>query len=466
MDVTEKKLREEIGELLDSMEVMNNLAEEEKRDFDDDEQAEYDELKANFDKLEKKLNRYLDLQKKKGDYTSEVIKNTIEPIVKVEDKRLESKEALMDNTAKIYRALYNPSIAASNKEKMLTEAVDALAKGGHYGEKMRNAVDAFTTLVDSDGGIFLPTSISDQIMNIAREYGVFAGQATRFPLSVGSGTVKIPNYTGTLSFHAVNEGNEVTASKFSFKGLELKDRKWMCLVPWTNELDAAAGAKLVPLVNAQLGEAWAGIIDDAFINGDGTSTYHNLKGFINRSDDAAAVEVRKTTAASGHDRLSEIDEDDLVNALLDLAPSVRMGAIYVMHPDWDIRLAKIKDDNGLPLYLSSGGLIAKNNGQWTINGKPVYFTEKMTNTDTASTKEDYALCFNPKYLAYGDAGAFMAEQLSEASIKDSSGTRIYLAAQDLKALKVKGFFDYEFSELTVSSGGSNLGAFTVLETNS
>ena len=450
------------------MEAIVALAENESRDLSEDEEKEYGDLEKQAKAKKKELDRLASLKKireelNKGAKPAEQVLNpekTEEPEITAGGNKAESNEARDEFTANIYRAVLAPKLDAVSRQKMLEDSVVKLAEGGHYkGFKFKNAVDAFSTLTDDKGGIFLPTTISNEIMSIALEYGVFPAQSMRMPLQVGS-SVKIPNYTGSFTFYAVNEGSEVASSTTSFKGIQLKDNKWMCIVPWTNELDAAAASKLVPIINLKLGEGWAGTIDQAVINGDGTSTYWNKVGFISRAASATYPEVITATAATGHNTYAEIDDVDLTNGSLSVAPGIRQRGVYVFHPDWDVRLAQIKDLNGVPIYRS-GGLIAKNGNQWFINGRPVYFTEKMPNTDGAS--KNYGLFYVPSYLAFGEAGAFMAEQLTEASILASDGaTRIYLGSQDMRALRVKGFFDFEFSPLVSDS----LGAFAVLETAS
>lgn len=468
MNKEEKKLREEIGSLQDSMKGIINKAKDEDRALTEDERADFD---SHYDDIQDKKSQIEDLQRAEkskqleDELTAKPVNETTDTDVKVNGHKAESEQAMYHHTAKMLRALTLPKnkMEPDKRANTIKEAQKELYKGGHYGG-FKASVEAFSTLTDTDGGIFLPTSVSDQIMEIEREYGAFPANAMSVPLSVGGGRQILPNMLGEITFHAVNQGSEANASRFTFNGIALEDRKWMAFVPWTNDMGAAAGERLVQLIMRKLGEASAGIKDDTVINANGTSTYHGITGLVNRSDDAGEAYVRKSTAATGNASFASVDEDDFLNATLDVAPSIRSRGIFVLHTDWKVRLAKIKDNEGRPLYLSGGAISRSAENQWTIYGHRVVFTEKAPNTDGASA--DYGIFCNPSYLAFGDVGMFSAEELTEATIKDENGSDIRLASQDMRALRVKEFFDVEFSQLTISSGGNDLGAFTVLETAS
>lgn len=459
--VKEKEKREERGSLYEELQGIVDQAEE---DGWTEELLEQHEQKCNeIEKLQREINaikRHNDLGA--GDDVVDV-NDMLTPgdtDVEVNGHRAEGEDGVYHHTEKIFRALISKDSELPNKNEVIKEAQKTMFTAGHYPEFKAN-VEAFSTLTDKDGAIFLPTTISDRIMEIEREYGVFPENSLRIPLTVGGGRQIVPNLLGEITFHATNQGNEAKASRFTFKGLTLEELKWMGFVPWTNEVSAAAGERLVELIMRKIGEGSARTKDDAAINADGTSTYHNLKGLITRSDDSDFAEVRKSTAATGNADFDSIDDDDFVDATLDVAPSIRDRGIFVLHTDWKVRLRKIKDDNGRPLYLT-GGAISLENGNWSISGHPVRFTEKAPNTDGAS--EDYGIFYVPEYFAFGDVGMFSTEELTEATIKDENDNDIRLASQDMRALRMKEFFDFELSELTISSGGNDLGAFTVLET--
>lgn len=475
MDKEEKKLREEIGSLVEQQEGIVATAKSEKRDLSDEEATEFDSLQEQVEAKKKALNRHIALRENKNDIEANTISlhdgDDEKPAkdVSVNGHKASSERAMNHYVTKIFRAMCATGVERGNSMEMVKEAQKQLFLGGHYdnlfnGLDAKASVDGFNTLLDKDGGIFLPTTISEMIMEIEREYGAFPSNSLRVPLSVGGGRQVIPNVLGKIKFYATGQGQSSKASRFTFKGLTLEEMKWMGWIPWTNEMDSAAADRLVPIILRKIAEGSAETKDNAVINADGKSEFHNLVGLIDRSSSADYSEVRLSTAATGHDAFDKIDEGDFSKARLDLAPSLRSRGIFVLHTDWQVHLTQITDGEDRPLYLS-GGPISFSNGQWSIYGHRVVFTEAMVNEDGAS--KPFGIFYNPDYLAFGDVGAFSTEQFDQATITaDDDGNDIKLADQDMKALRIKLFFDYELSELTVESGGAKLGAFTVLQTAS
>ena len=467
MDKEEKKLREEIGSLVQEQEGIVNAAKNDNRALNDDESQRFDDVQEQIEAKKADLDRHLKLKANRNDVDTTIglgdDENKSDTDVKIKGHRAESKEAMFHHTANMFRALCATGQDARNAFEVIKSSQKELFKGGHFkGLDVKASVDGFNTLTDGDGGIFLPTTISEMVMDIERQYGVFPANSLRVPMTVGGGKQVIPNVLGKIKFYATGEGQSSKASRFTFKGLALEDMKWMAWVPWTNKMGQAAGERLVNLILQKIGEGSAETKDDAAINANGSSDYHNLKGLVQRSGEASSPEVRLSTAATGNNAFEKIDESDFSKARLDVAPSVRSGGIYVLHTDWEVYLTEIKDNEGRPLYRS-GGVISFTNGQWSIYGRPVFFTEAMPNEDGAS--KVYGIFYNPDYFAFGDVGAFASEQFDQATITaDDDGDDIKLADQDMKALRLKMYFDYEMSQLTVNSGGTKLGAFTVLRT--
>lgn len=466
MSKEEKELREEIDSLHQEMKGITKEAKEEERSLTKEEREKHEEL---YNQIQEKKDQIQALQRER-ELESE-LNEEAEPVgseegeeekVTVNGHRAESEDAMYHHTAKMFGAMVSPDKEPQERAEEIKDAQVKMYKGGHYGG-FKASVEAFSTLTDKDGGIFLPTTISDEIMEITREYGAFPANSMQIPMEVGGGRQIVPNLTGEITFHAVNQGNEAKASRFTFEGIALEELKWMGYVPWTYEVGEAQGERLVNLIMRKIAEGAARVKDDAAINGDAKSGYNGLYGILQRSSDSDHPEVRRSTAATGNSSFSDIDEQDFNNARLDVAPSIRSRGIYVMHNDWDVRLSGITDDNGRPLYLT-GGAIQRIDGQWFIWGHPVVFTEKAPNTDGANNA--YAIFYVPEFFAFGDVEAFTTQSLTEATIKDENDNDIRLASQDMQALRMKTFFDYELSQLVVSSGGNDLGAFTVLETAS
>jgi len=450
MTQKERQLREQMGAALDEMKALTASAEADARNLTDEELTKhldaYDKAQALSKQIEAIVNeRSIEASAKSG------IPAMAAPTQKQTDAN--SDHELRMYTAKILTVAASKSMDYGTKMKHISEAQEKLASAGHY----RMAADGFNTLVDTDGGIFLPTTISDEVFNLARQYGVFTRYANRFP--TGGGRLKIPNIMGDLTFSAVNETSDILVDEFQFKGLELDDLKWGLFLPWSNEIEGLRGAQLVSIFVNKLAEAYAKLVDNVAINADGTSLFHNIKGLTVRAGNAQSPWVRKTTATAGNNAFAKITAVDWNNARKDVAPSLISTGFYVAHPHRQIELlnelTRGTDANPVKWVTFVGE-------QMYIHGRPIYFTEAFPNTD--GSDKPYAAYVDGRYVAVADSGGFVTELFSEATIKTKSGGTINLASQDMKALRVKAFMDMEFGNSTVTDGGVQRGAFTVLYT--
>jgi HK97 family phage major capsid protein len=447
----EKELREEMGAAFDAMKAISTKAETEKRELTAEELADH---KAQYDKaveLKSKLQALLNEQEIDGVVNAKPVMPVVATTKAMTDK--ESEQLLKMETARILTAAASKSLSYDKKMEVIEDAQAKLKDAGHY----RGASDGFSTLIDTDGGIFLPTSVSDMVYDIAKQYGVFAQFALRFP--TGGGRLKIPNVMGDLEFQAVNEKSEILVDTFSFKGLELDDLKWALFVPWSNEVEGVRGAQLVSIIIRKLGEGLARKIDEVVIISDGTSTYHNIKGLIVRAADAASPFVRKSAAAGGRTSFGALEQDDWNGGKSEVAPSLRGRGIYIAHPD---RMIELENKLFAATAANPVKWLTMVGEQMFINNRPIYFTEAFPNDDGAD--KPYAAFVDASYVAIADSGNFTTELFTEATIKTKTGGSVNLGSQDMKALRVKAFFDVELSPATTTVGATQKGAFSVLYT--
>lgn len=450
---TEKQLRELMASASDKAKAITDLATSENRDLTVDEvtahQAAFAEFNAAHDQL-----RTLIASGGMARGLSGSVPSLAAPSPKAQEKA--AADVLSENVAKIFATIASKDLDAGEKKARIGDAQRALRDAGHY-RAAAGGTD-FNTLIDTDGGVFLPEAISDQVFDIARQYGVFARYSQRFP--TGGGRIKIPNVLGELAFQAVNQRSEILVDSLTFQALNLDDLKWALFVPWTNEMDYVRGAQIVGIVIQKLGQAFAKLFDNIGINGNGTSTYHNIKGLVTLAADTTCAYVAKVDATSGRTSFAAIDGDDWLNAQLDIAPGARTGMRYVAHPDRKINLI-----NKLTAATAANPVkwITMVGDQMFIHGVPIDFTEAFPNTD--GTAKPYAALVNFGHVAIADRGSFTAELFETGSIKTTAGDTLNLLSQDMKALRVKAFADLGFSPVTVTDEANvTLGSFAVLYT--
>jgi HK97 family phage major capsid protein len=445
----ERKLREKMGALVAEAKAILDAAEKENRQPTADEYAAHSAKLDEFANIQAEV-KALSSQREAEDFTAQPLAGAMGPVfggpqLSEKEKLAQAKHA----TAKILATISDKKINFDKKLEVLGQIGEDLKAKGHY----QGAANGFNTTIDEDGGVFLPTLVTDMILDVANVSGVFTSRGLRFP--TGGARIKIPNILGRFTFQAVTETGEILVDRIAFKGMELDNLKWALFVPWSNELEGVRGAQLVDVFIRKLGQAYGDLADSVIINADGTSTYHNIKGLTNRALDSACTWVRKSAAKATRTTFAALQQDDWNAAKMDLAASLRSGAFYVAHPDREIEL-----ENALYAATANNPVkwVTKVGDQMFINNLPIFFTDRFPNTDGAD--KAYAALVNADYIAIADGGSFVTDLFDQASIKDKDGTTINLASSDMKALRVKTFMDVEFSPIT--DGGK--GAFTVLFT--
>ena len=453
-----KEKKEKRGKLVEEMESLFDSAEKETRDLKPEEEKRYEEIETELTSLDEEIKKLEKMEDRQKQLAAEKAKREEEartatgnenknPDVKVTANNLKTPEA---RNAKIFSMLQGNAV---NDADMIREARKSLVEGGWYDDIKEER--AFQTLTDTKGGILIPSSVSSDIINIAQEYGAV------LPNSLNLGNIiqnelKVPQILGRPTFSAVNQRAAIPGSGLNLGGIALKANKWGCIVDWTNEVDESIGSVLMPILFRQIAEGWAFVVDDAFFNGDGTSSYNNIKGL--ETLEGTVNYVQRTTADTGDASFATIDADDYNSAIYDIAPGCRSGAIWVMHPNMIEHLHNLQDGQGQYIYGKPSEVMPVGN----LWGYRIVTSEAFPFTDAVSST--VAAFYNPRYLAYASGRSLTATMLSEGSITDEDSNTLNLATMDAKAIRWTGLFDLVLSTVTRTTEGTAQGAFSVLRT--
>jgi len=351
--------------------------------------------------------------------------------VRVTRDELETRQSLAKHTIGMLGAM-----AQGNGRKM-ERHVEKLVRGGWYGDdvarKARAAGDYYSTLVNADGAFLLPTVVRNEIEELADTVGVARQVANTFNNIVG--TIRIPGASGAESAaSAVSEGGAITSSMRAFEAVTLNPKKWATIIPWTYEAQVEAGPQILADVQRAIGRSFARAEDDALINGDGSSTYNSIDGIFssNRSN------VGELTLGSGNTAPEDIAPDDLILAQNQIDTGARSNLVYVFHPDMEAVFLTKKDDDSR--YLFDYQTV---DGVPTLKGKPVLYTEVLPDLG-ASTDTSFGLLMNGDYFHMATGEALSSEEMRTGVVTDAdTGSDINLGTQDLRALKVREFFDMD-----------------------
>lgn len=421
--------------ILDGVKEGKNLSEEEQKRFD--------AIMAEIEGIDSQIDR----EQRMADIEGSLEKP--DPLGSVEDGNPESepgdkpapearagkdrkrKASMAFNTLRMLTSIANRNYSGVN------EAQRELAKEGFYGEEaqQRAAGDYYSTIVSADGQVLLPTVVVEGIEEIGEVLGVARQLCTVFNHITGA--LKVPGATGTLRASAVAEGGAISAKKRAFQAVELNPLKWAIIVPWTYEIALEAGPQILADAQRAMARGFAYAEDDALFNGDGTGAYNSIDGILsaNRSS------VADYGLASGATSFDDLGADDVFLIRRKIPAALRSMASYAFHPDMEPKLRTLKDGNGRYIYAYN-----EDRGVATLGGRPVNYTEVLPSSDDDAVSTVFGVYgyFPAMKMAVGEG--MTSEELREAAITDADdGSAINLATQDLRALKVREFFDMDMN---------------------
>lgn len=290
------------------------------------------------------------------------------------------------------------------------------------------------------GGYLVPAPIAATIIDVRERVGVARRVCDIQPMT--SDTQTFPKRGSGYTVYYPGEANTITTSDMTKSQVETIARKRACAGEISQELIDDAIVSVADNAFSEMGYALALKEDEEFIDGNGTSSYGNVRGIKNRLQ-AGGV----STAATGHDTWAELDMAD-VTAWLGLLPDRfdRMPSIICSRAFyWNVLLR---------LELQAGGnnvqsLQQGDGGTRTFAGYPVYFTHFMPTSTAAAT-----VC-----AFFGDfsMGVILADRMGLRIARDDSIGFL----RDVSTLKATSRYDFNVYEPgTATLAGAYVGLKT------
>ena len=382
---TSSQLREMKAELQEEMDAIVAVTEREERDLSDEEAARCSEI---TDKLIPIINKQhksaMAIEKERNARMESRALEMIET-TRTESGRI---DAGADKNVTRFASMKIPAKAKSHGPLQAFKGPDAeknayiagqVILAGMFGSEpaqrfcQQNGLQVNGLMSSSDnskGGFIVPDEMSQTLIRIREERGVFPQFANRIPM--GADIIRIPRLLTDVTAYWTGEGVEITASDAVIGEAELMARKLSALTKVSSELDEDAVIDIGDMITQSMGYAMADKIDDAAFNGDSTSTYGGVLGIKNALDSNAI-----SVALSGNVGASTLDLVDFENAL----------AIYPQYagasPRWFMHSA-VYYSSAFALMNAAGGNtnVTLSNGVPTMMflGFPVTFTQVMTST--------------------------------------------------------------------------------------
>ncbi len=333
-----EKLREERNELVAKVEALTVLAQEDDRDFTDEEQSEIDAIIGNGEDNEGEvgvINNKIKREERLNSIRMDIVaKRSADKIVpKTESGNVNVSNIIVPAEAKSRAAVKSFDGADAEKEAYLAGLFYSAAMYGNKNSAQRLS-DCGVQMAqqvgdDTKGGYLVPTVLENRLIRLVEEYGVARRSARLMPMGVG-GTFNIPRRTDGYTAYFVNELAEGTESDLTLDQISLVAKKMMVLSKWSTELPEDALVQLGDIITAEIAYCFAQKEDDCYFNGDGTATYGTITGWKN-----ALAAGSKVTAASGVTSLGDVTQGVFEEAIgkLPLFPGIA-PKWYMHHSTW------------------------------------------------------------------------------------------------------------------------------------
>jgi len=384
------QLREMKAELQEEMDAIVAVTEREERDLNDEEAARCSEI---TDQLIPTLNKQI-----KSAFAIEKERNSrmeTRMIERIEETRIESGrvDANADKNVTRFGSMKIPAKAKNHGPLRAYQGPDAeknafvagnVILAGIYGNDHAQRFcqqhglqvnSLMSSTENAKGGFLVPDEMSQALIRLREERGVFPQFANRVPM--GADIIRIPRLLADVTAYWTGAGVEITASDATLGEAELMARKLSALTKISSELDEDAVVEIGDMITQSMAYAMADKIDEAAFNGDGTSTYGGVQGLKNVLDSSAIHD-----ALSGNIGATTLDLVDFEAAMGKLAQYP--GA----SPRWFMNSA-VYYASAFTLMNAAGGntnvTLANGAPMNIFLGFPVTFTQVLPSTTGSST---------------------------------------------------------------------------------
>jgi HK97 family phage major capsid protein len=292
--------------------------------------------------------------------------------------------------------------------------------------------------VNAQGGVFVPEEFSTEIIDLRDQYGIFRRLCRVIPM--GRDTMTQPRRVGGLTAYAVGEAQAITQSTTAWDNIRLTANKWGVLTLMSTELDEDAAVAVGDLLVGEVAYAFAVAEDTAGFSGDGSATYHGIRGFLqlmgaDQVSGGASTLAGCVDAASGHDTFAEIDATDLANLMAKLPQYAYMRGnvgFYCSQYAWGATFQRIiQGAGGISKDDITGRII------YRYLGFPVEITPAMPAVGTDLSDK--------VMLLFGDIG--MAATMGDRRGMTVARSTEYKFAEDQIAIKGTERFDINIHDI-------------------
>ncbi len=443
-----KALREERDVLASKVEALTILAQEEEREFTEEEQAEIDaiigdeEAEGELAQVSAKIKKAERLDEIRRDIAASRAAQTIVPKEAKVPGEVNMKGVVIPAKARSRSQVKSFQGPDAEKEAYLSGLFYQAAFTGN--KEAKNKLQGHGIQMaqqggdDSLGGYLVPDILETSLIRLVEQYGVARQECRVLPMGVG-GTFSIPRRIGGYTSYFVDELADGTASDLTFDQINLVAKKLMILSSWSSELTEDSAVALGDTITQEIAYSFAQKEDDCLFNGDGTAGYGTIDGLA-----SALLAGSVVATATGVTSLADVTMATFEEAVGKLPQYAGIRPKWYCHSSvWANTLQR--------LAMAAGGNTVMNyeNGVGpSFLGYPVVLSQVMAaggpDTDLASTD----FCY------FGDMGmtATLGDKRGVTVATDSS---LYFTS-DAIALRATERFDINVHEVGAADAAGSM----------
>jgi HK97 family phage major capsid protein len=343
---TIQELREDRVHALRSADDLTNKIEKENRLPTDDEKRSIDDLLATAKKVADEITAIEDAESQRAK-----VRDAVNSLAKSNDRRTVAQQPNPNPPESDRIEISGPQVRfgklkafrgadAERNAYKSGQAIRALLFNNLRAVRWCNdngvQVRALSEGSNTAGGFLVPDEMSQAIVDLREEYGVFRRNCKVMPM--GSDTLTVPRRTGGLTAYFTGENTALTSSDKTWDIIQLVAKKLGVLTYLSTELDEDAIINIADDLAGEMAYAFALKEDQCGFNGDGSSTYGGIFGVTQKILGLAGA----VDGASGHDTYAEIDATDLANVMGKLPAYARLGAKwFVSQTGFDVMFGRL-----------------------------------------------------------------------------------------------------------------------------
>ena len=370
------EIREQMAAEAEEARAMMDLADQESRNFTEEEALKYDKHIKKAEELEVLANRK-ERQEKLDARINTPADRVSTPVI-ASGQRIEVIGPRLCKQGSL-RAFTGPQadVNAYRSGKWLWATVMGNAEARQWCRDHGIEMRVQTEGVNTAGGYLVPSVMEDAIISLRETYGV-ARQECRIHAMTTDHTY-VPRRTGGVTAYFIGETTEITESEKSWDQVELTARKLGALTRMSTDLGEDSVINIADDLANEMAYAFAKKEDECLWDGDGTSTYGGTVGIRVKMIDGAHAGSYVEAVAAG-DEWAEIEDLDLTNVEAALPLYADMGAKWYCS-----KAAKVGTFNRL--IKAAGGVTGKEMAEGFGNmydGYPIAMSAAMPSDDAAA----------------------------------------------------------------------------------